>query len=200
MAAFQFAYDVRKYQPGPEDAKTGTMASGRLGMWTDWDIHYVLDRDLASFKFGIVPPPAANGGGKHFFIGNAPGFGIPKGAKYADDSWELVKQIMQPDMLLLPFLAGANTPPRKSMVTNREMWKQNPKLFDPDAMVEIAKAKEQAARNPPKISNWAEMSTAINEEMTLVWADKQPLADGVKKVQDRWEKLLKEAEVDPDVG
>mgnify|MGYP003344745691 CR=1 FL=1 len=30
---------------------------------------------------------------------------------------------------------------------------------------------------------------AISEEMTLVWADKQPLADGVKKVQERAEDL-----------
>jgi hypothetical protein len=101
---------------------------------------------------------------------------------------------------MLPFLAGANTPPRKSMVNNRDMWKQHPMMFDPDEMLAIAQAKEKAARNPPKISTWAQMSTAITEEVTLIWAEKQSLADGFKKVAERWDKLLKEGEVDPDSG
>jgi ABC-type glycerol-3-phosphate transport system substrate-binding protein len=168
-------------------------------MWPNWDIHYALMRANTNFKYGIVPPPAA-AGGRHFFTGNAPGFGIPKGAKFADDSWELIKFILSPEQLALPFVEANNTPPRKSMVANRDVWKQHTKFFDPDAMLELAKAKEEAAKNPPKISTWAQMSTAMNEEMTLVWADKQPLADGVKKVAERWDKLLKEAEIDPDVG
>jgi hypothetical protein len=44
------------------------------------------------------------------------------------------------------------------------------------------------------------MSTAITEEVTLIWAEKQSLADGFKKVAERWDKLLKEGEVDPDSG
>jgi multiple sugar transport system substrate-binding protein len=200
MAAFQFAFDAKKYAPGPEDAKTGAWNSGRLGLWTDWDIRYVLGRDISNFRYGIVPPPAAKAGGKHFFVGNAPGFAILKGAKLPDDSWELIKHVFTPDSLILPFLAGANTPPRKSMVTNRDMWKKHPMMFDPDEMLDIAKAKEQAARNPPKISTWAQMSTAMSEEITLVWADKQSLGDGIKKVSERWDKLLKEGEFDPDTG
>jgi multiple sugar transport system substrate-binding protein len=200
MAAFQFNYDLRKFAPGPEDSKTGTWNSGRLGLWTDWDIRYVLGREISNFRYGIVPPPAAKAGGKHFFIGNAPGFGILKGAKLPDDSWELTKQLFKPESLMLPFLAGANTPPRKSMVNNRDMWKQHPMMFDPDEMLAIAQAKEKAARNPPKISTWAQMSTAITEEVTLIWAEKQSLADGFKKVAERWDKLLKEGEVDPDSG
>jgi multiple sugar transport system substrate-binding protein len=200
MAAFQFAYDTKKFAPGPEDAKTGTWNSGRLGLWTDWDIRYVLGREISNFRYGIVPPPAAKAGAKHFFVGNAPGFAILKGAKLPDDSWELIKHLFTPESLTLPFLAGANTPPRKSMVTNRDLWKKHPMMFDPDEMLDIAKAKEQAARNPPKISTWAQMSTAMSEEISLVWADKQSLGDGIKKVSERWDKLLKEGEFDPDTG
>jgi multiple sugar transport system substrate-binding protein len=200
MGAFEFAYSTTKFAPGPEDTKTGTQESGRLGMWTNWDVHYVWMRPNTNFRYGIAPPPASPTGGKHYFTGNAPGFGIPKGAKNPDESWGLIKHIMTPEMLMIPFIDGNNAPPRKSMSNDREMWKKHPKFFDPEAMLEIAKAKEAAAKNPPKISTWAQMSTAMNEEMSLVWANKQPLAEGVKKVQERWEKLLKEGEVDPDVG
>jgi len=200
MEAMQFVYDLKRYMPGPEDTKTGTQESGRLAMWPNWDVHYVLMRDTTNFRYGIVPPPASTKSGKHFFIGNAPGFGIPKGAKYADDSWELLKFILTPEMLVIPFLEGNNTPPRKSMVANRDIWKKQTKYWDADAMLEVAKAKEQFARNPAKISNFAQINTAFTEEMTLVWADKQSLQDGVKKVTERVDKLLKEAEVDPDNG
>jgi ABC-type glycerol-3-phosphate transport system substrate-binding protein len=157
-------------------------------------------RANTNFKYGVVPPPASPKSGKHYFIGNAPGFGIPKGAKYADDSWELLKFILSPEMLVIPFLEGNNASPRKSQSSNAEIWKKQTKFFDPDAMFQIAKAKEQFARNPAKISNFAQINTAFTEEMTLVWADKQSLSDGVKKVTERIDKLLKEAEVDPDIG
>jgi multiple sugar transport system substrate-binding protein len=200
MEAMQFVYDLKKFMPGPEDTKTGTQESGRLAMWPNWDVHYVLMRANTNFKYGIVPPPASPKSGKHFFIGNAPGFGIPKGSKNADDSWELLKFVLSPEMLVIPFLEGNNAPPRKSQSTNPDLWKKQTKFFDPDAMFQIAKAKEQFARNPAKISNFAQINTAFTEEMTLVWADKQSLADGVKKVTERVDKLLKEAEVDPDNG
>jgi hypothetical protein len=40
----------------------------------------------------------------------------------------------------------------------------------------------------------------MREEMTLVWADKTPLADGVKNVAAKWDEYLKDAVVDTDVG
>lgn len=199
FGAFEFVYDVKKSAPGPEDAKTGTIESGRLGMWPNWDIWYELNIGRVPFKYQIVPPPAAKGGGKHFFTGNAPGFGIPKGVKHPDESWELIKFLLSPESLTRLFLAANNTPSRRSLSTSKELWAQNKSLPDPSTMWETAKAKEANAKNPPKISTWAQMSTAMSEEMTLVWADKQSLSDGVKKVADRWNKLLQGAEVDPDV-
>jgi hypothetical protein len=42
------------------------------------------------------------------------------------------------------------------------------------------------------------MLTALREETSLAWADKQPLDATLKKVNERWDKLLKESEVDQD--
>src|SRR5262245_347765 len=103
MGAFQFAYDVRKHAPGPEDAKTGTYQSGKLGMWPNWDVYYQLDFDKANYKYGMVPPPPAPEGDGMPFTGNAPGFGLPTGAKRPDDSWELLKFVLTPESLTTAF-------------------------------------------------------------------------------------------------
>jgi hypothetical protein len=91
-------------------------------------------------------------------------------------------------------------PPRKSLATSEALFKQNPQIPDASVITEIHKIKEQAAKNPPKISTWTEMLKANTEEITLVWADKLALDEGVKKIEERWSKLLKESEFDPATG
>jgi multiple sugar transport system substrate-binding protein len=199
MAAFQFAYDVQKYAPGPEDAKTGTYQSGKVAMWPNWDVYYQLDFDKASYKYGLVPPPPAPGAEGYPFTGNAPGFGIPTGAKRPDDSWELMKFVLSPESLTTAFLLAQNGPPRKSLAGSKEFW-QKAKVPDPAVLVEIVQARDKGTRNPPKVSPWAQMTTAMREEMDLVWAGKEPVADGVKNVAAKWDGLLKDAVVDTDVG
>jgi multiple sugar transport system substrate-binding protein len=196
-SAFDFAYNVRKFAPGPEDTKTGTSQSGRVGIWPDWDEEYVLYRDQVKFQYGMVPPPASPGTNKNYFTGNAPGFGIPKGAKHPDDSWELLKMVESPDELTYLFVETYSGPPRRSLNGSIDMFKKNTQLADPSLAQQIYKAKEMA-NTPPKISSWAQMLTAMSEEMTLVWADKQSLSDGVQKVSDRWNQLLQGAVFDID--
>ena len=200
FAAYEFLFKVKSYAPGPEDAQTGTAESGRIGLWPNWDIWYLLNLDRVPFKYSIVPPPASPKSGTHFFTGNAPGFGIAKGVKYPDDSWELIKFLLTPESLTRLFLAANNAPSRRSVVESRDFWQKNPKLPDPALNWEIAKLKQESAKNPPKISNWAEMTKAHQEEISLIWADKLALDAGIKKINERWEKLLKEADVDPDTN
>jgi multiple sugar transport system substrate-binding protein len=197
MSAFQFAFDTKKYAPGPEDAKTGTYESGKLAIWPNWDVYYQLDLDKVGFKYGIVPPPPKASGLP--FTGNAPGFGLPTGAKRPDDSWELLKWVLTPESLTTAFLMAQNTPPRTSLSTSKAFWAQA-KVPDPGVLAEMIQTKEKGLRNPPKISTWAQMTDAMKQEMSLVWADKEPLADGVKKVADQWNGLLKEAVIDKDIG
>jgi multiple sugar transport system substrate-binding protein len=198
MAAFQFAFDAKKSAPGPEDAKTGTYQSGKIAMWLNWDVYYQLDFDKASYKYGIVPPPPAPQGSGLRFTGNAPGFGIPTGAKRADDSWSLLKFTLSPESLTTAFEMAQNMPPRRSLSTSTDFWKKA-KVPDPALLVEMVQTREKGSRNPPKISTWAQMTTVMRDEMTLVWADKTPLADGLKNVAQKWDGLLKGAEIDPDV-
>jgi ABC-type glycerol-3-phosphate transport system substrate-binding protein len=198
IEAYQFFYNIRKHAPGPEDAKTGTVESGKLGMWPNWDIWYLLNLDKVPFKYSIVPPPASTRTKSTVFYGNAPGFGITKAGKYQDQSWELLKFVLSPESLTRLFLAANNTPSRRSLAETLDLWKKNTRLPDPGLMAEIAKLKEKGAKNPPKPSNWPEMLNAHGEELSLVWADKQALDAGVKKVDERWAKLLKEAQIDKD--
>ena len=96
-------------------------------------------------------------------------------------------------------LLAQNGPPRKSLAGSKDFW-QKAKVPDPAVLVEIVQAREKGTRNPPKVSPWAQMTTAMREQMALVWADKMPLADGVKSVATTWDGLLKDAVVDTDVG
>jgi ABC-type glycerol-3-phosphate transport system substrate-binding protein len=197
FGAYEFAFKVKQYAPGPEDARTGTAESGRLAIWPNWDVYYALYNGRVPFTYSLVPPPASPKGGANFFVGNAPGFGLPQGIKQPDAAWELEKFLMSRESLTRVFVASNTVPPRKSLATSEALFKQNPKIPDAAVITEIHKAKEKAAKNPPKISAWTEMLKAHSEEISLVWADKQALDAGVKKVEERWRTLLKEAEVDP---
>jgi multiple sugar transport system substrate-binding protein len=200
FGAFQFAYDVRRGAPTAEEARTATVASGRIGMWPNWDLRYQVDLPVFPFRFSLVPPPASPRTGLHYFTGNAPGFGIPQGAKYPDASWELLTHLLSPEALTRVYLATNNTPSRRSLVAGKELWQKNTALPDPELMWTIAKAKEKAAKNPPKISTWFEMTRVLAQEMNAVWNDQQDLKTGVQNVVQQWEVLLKDAEVDPDLG
>jgi len=134
------------------------------------------------------------------FCGDAPGFGIVAGSKQPDAAWEFIKHLMTPESLTRVFLAANSPPPLLSMTSSPELWKQNPKIADPQLLYEIAQARWKAFRNNPKMSNWSEAWTAHDEELSLVWADEQPLDAGLQKVQDRWAALLKEADIDPDAN
>lgn len=200
FGAFQFACDVRRGAPTAEEARTATVASGRIGMWPRWDLRYQIDLPVFQCRFSPVPPPASPRTGLHYFTGNAPGFGIPQGAKERDASWELLKHLLSPQALTRVYLATNNTPSRKSLVSSPALWQKNTALPDPALMAELVRAREKAAKNPPKISTWFEMTRVLAQEMTAVWADQQDLKAGVQTVTRQWEVLLKDAEVDPDAG
>jgi ABC-type glycerol-3-phosphate transport system substrate-binding protein len=200
FGAYQFFYDVRRSAPGPEDARTATVESGRLGMWPNWDIWYLLNLDKVPFTYSIVPPPPSPKNRNIAFYGNAPGFGILQTAKLPEHSWELLKFLLTPESLTRLFLAANNAPSRRSLAGSTALWQKNTRLPDPGLMAEIAKLKEQGAKNPPKPSNWPDMLTAHAEELSRVWSDQESLEGGVKKVEDRWARLLPEAQIDRDVG
>ena len=200
FGAFQFAFNVRRAAPTAEEARTATVASGRIGMWPNWDLRFQVDLPVFPFRFSLVPPPASPRTGLHYFTGNAPGFGIPRGAKYPDASWELLQHLISPEALTRVYLATNNTPSRKSLAAGKELWQKNTALPDPDLMWTLARAKEKAAKNPPKISTWFEMTRVLTQEMNAVWSDQQDLKAGVQNVVQQWEVLLRDAEVDPDLG
>ena len=54
--------------------------------------------------------------------------------------------------------------------------------------------KIKSARGPAKVTTTPKLATALTEEMSLVSADKVPLAEGVKKVTDRWNAILGESD------
>ena len=108
-------------------------------------------------------------------------------------------RVAVPGTLTTAFLMAQNGPPRKSLAGSKDIW-QKAKVPDPAVLVEIVQAREKGTRNPPKISTWAQMTTALREEMSLVWAGKTPLADGVKNVSAKWDDFLKDAVVDTDAN
>jgi multiple sugar transport system substrate-binding protein len=199
LGAYQFAYDMREFAPGPEDARTGTIESGRLGMWPNWDLWFQLTLGKVPFTYTVVPPPAAPATGTHVFWGNATGTGIPAGVKNPDASWDLLKFLMSPEAMTRIFLGAGITPPRASLTGTKEFWHKNTNLPDSALMLQLAQLKDKNARTLAKISNWAEMTTAHSEETTLVWAGKQSVADGLKKIGERWDKYLSEGEIDTDI-
>jgi multiple sugar transport system substrate-binding protein len=199
MGAFQFAFDVRKHAPNPDEAKTGTINSGKLAMWVQWDVWYVLNVGKVPFQYGIAPLPAPDqAANKHIFFNETPAWAIVKGTKAQDDAWELVKHLLTPDSQRIIFYQSNLTPSRKSVTADKSLWEKSKDLPNPGLMYELTQAKEQSNRNHYKVTKWPEMLTSLREETSLAWADKQPLDATLKKVNERWDKLLKESEADRD--
>jgi len=198
-AAYQFYYDMRKFAPGPEDSKTGTYESGKLGMWLNWENAYALDLGRMPFTYSVAPPPASPNTKKSVFCGDAAGYGIPLGVKSPDASWDFINFLLSPDSLTRVFILTLTPPPRMPMI-EPELWKKIPNLPDPALCADISKARFENFYNSPKMSNWNEVWTVQSEEMSLVWADKEKLEDGIAKVAEGWNKLVKEADIDPDAN
>ncbi len=196
--AYQWAYQMRQYAPGPDDSQAGTPQSGRVMQWLDWSPYYQVYLDQMPFKYSIAPPPSSPESNTHVFCGDAPGFGILKGVAHPDDSWAFIAHLMSPEALERVFLVTNAEPPRMSMATNVELWRKNTKLPEPEIAYELTAARFEAFYNTPKVSNWLEMWQAHNEELSLAWADDQTLEVALDKVVDRINGLISEADIDQD--
>jgi multiple sugar transport system substrate-binding protein len=201
VEGFQFAYDCRPYAPAPEDAQVGTHESGKVIMFAEWELYNTLYVGEVPFKWGCAPPPASPDTDVIKFCGDAPGWAIPVGVKYADTSWEWIKFLLTPESLTRLFHAIAAPPPRVSMFETKDIFTNHPKYgLDPQIAWEITQARMKSFENTPKVSTYAEMKTAMSQEMSLVWADTQDLNAGIEKVTQAWTDLLEGAKIDSDVG
>ena len=87
------------------------------------------------------------------------------------------------------------------MFATPDIFANHPKYgLDPQIAWEITQARMKSFENTPKVSTYAEMKTAMSQEMSLVWADTQGLQEGIEKVTQAWTDLLAGAKIDPDVG
>jgi len=196
--AYQWAYDMRQFAPGPEDSQAGTPQSGRVMQWLDWSPYYQVYLDQMPFKYSVAPPPASPVSKTHVFCGDAPGFGILKGAQHPDDSWAFIAHLMSKEALERVFLATNAEPPRMSMATDVELWRKNKKLPEPEICYELTAARFKAFYNTPKVSNWLEMWQAHREELSLAWSGDQTLEEALNKAVDRVNDLIPEATIDQD--
>jgi ABC-type glycerol-3-phosphate transport system substrate-binding protein len=195
---YQWGYENRKFAPGPEDQQNGTPQSGHVMMWLDWSPYGLVYSTSMPFKYSYAPPPSSPTTKKHVYCGDAPGFGILKGAKQPNESWAWIEFMNTPENLESVFLFTGTEPPRMSIATDPEMWKRNTKYPDNQVALELTIDRFKGFYNTPKTSNFVEMWQAHNEELSLAWADKQPLQDALNKANDRINALLKEANIDQD--
>jgi multiple sugar transport system substrate-binding protein len=196
---YQWGFDLRKFAPGPEDQQSGTPASGKVIQWLDWSPYGQVYATQMPFKYSYAPPPASPKTKKHVFCGDAPGFGILKGAKHPDESWAYIQWINTPESMETVFQFTGQEPPRMSVATDPKLWERNTKFPDSKIGYEMTVTRfKEGFYNTPKVSNFVEMWNAHNEEISLAWTDKQPLADALSKANSRIDDLLKEAKVDQD--
>jgi multiple sugar transport system substrate-binding protein len=198
LELYQWGYNNRQFAPGPEDQQSGTPQSGQVRQWFDWSPYGLVYASQMPFKYSYAPPPASPTTKKFVFCGDAPGFGILKGAKHPDESWAFITWLNTPENLEAVFLSTGTEPPRMSIATNPEMWKKSTKYPDSQIGLELTVERFKGFYNTPKTSNFVEMWQAHNEEISLAWADKQPLKDALNKANDRINALLKEATIDQD--
>jgi len=199
VEAFQWAFNMRPFAPGPQDEQTATYRSGRVMQWVNWDIYYVLDRENVPFDYRAAPTPASPTTGERVFIGDACSFGIGKGSEHQDLAWEFLKFTLTPESLTRLFVITCQPPSRMSMFEDDTIW-QMLDVPEPEVSWQIEVERWKNFRNLPKMDNWLEMWKAEQEEISLAWVDEQPLELALDKVADRWNELLVVAEIDPDAN
>lgn len=195
---YEWGNTMRQFSPGPEDQQTGTPQSGHVVQWIDWSPYGVVYAPTMPFKYSYAPPPASPTTKTHVFCGDAPGFGILKPCKHPDEAWSVIEAINTPEALEAVFRATGTEPPRMSIATNPDMWARNTAFPDSQIALELTVARFKGFYNTPKASNFVEMWTAHNEEVSLVWADKATVQEALLKANDRINALLQEADVDQD--
>lgn len=198
-SAYDFYYALRPFAPGPEDAKTGVPESGKIGMWWEWELYYQMNLGRMPFTYSIAPIPANPRTKKYGFAGDHMGWGILAGSQNPEAAWSYLAFLMTEESLRRLFLAVAQPPPFLSLFT-AEWFTSHKALPEPDLCYEITQLRLQNIYNGPKMSNWNELWTVQGEEMSLVWAEDQPLEQGINKVVERWNSLLKEADIDPETN
>jgi multiple sugar transport system substrate-binding protein len=196
---FQWGYDLREYAPGAEDQQSGTPQSGHVRMWIDWSPYGLVYADQMPFKYSYAPPPASPDTKKTVFCGDAAAFGFLKGGKHLDESWAVLEWLNQPDSLEYIFHQTGSEPGRMSVSMDEAMWKRDTKYPDSQIGYELTVARyKDGFYNIPKVSNFNEMWQAYSEEISLAWADSQPLSDALGKADERINALLPEATIDKD--
>jgi len=199
QAYYEWGYEMRQYAPGPEEQATSNPQSGRVMQWFDWSPMGPIYKPNYPFTFSYAPPPAPPSTKKFVYCGDAPAFGILKGVKHPDESWAYITWINTPESVETIFDITGQEPPRMSVAQDPGLWQRNTKYPDSSIGLELTKHRfKEGFYNTPKVSNFVEMWQAHNEEISLVWVDKQPLKDALNKVNDRINALLKEATVDQD--
>jgi ABC-type glycerol-3-phosphate transport system substrate-binding protein len=196
LETYDFLYKATQYAPRGEAARTSTREVGKVAMWFDWELWYLLNLKTMQFTYSIVPPPAPAAGKPAVFIGNAPGFSVANGTANVEEAYTLLKHLVAPDSTQRYFLQANVSPLRKSQAGARDFWRSHPQLPDPALMAEIAEARNKSVRIIPRLSNYADFQAVLKEEFDSAWADQQSVRDAALKASQRATALLKEAEID----
>lgn len=196
---YTWAYDLRPYAPGPDDQEMGTPKSGRVAMWHDWSPFGQVNKADTPFEYSYAPPPASPVTKKVVYCGDACGFGILKGVKHPDQSWALIEHLNIPEYQEMLFNLCGQEPPRISVATDAAVWERNTNFPHSKEAHELTVDRLKGYFcNWPKISNLAEMTTALGEELSLAWVDDQPLLQALTTANDRITELLQAAAIDRD--
>lgn len=196
LETWEFMYKASQLAPQGEQARTSTIATGKIAMWVDWDLWYQLNLKTMAFTYSMAPPPASPKTKRHVGIATSPGFSIVTETKNQDEAWALLTHLVAPESLRRLFLEANLQSVRKSQFTSKEFWRSHPALPDPNLMFEIADAGFKNARVPPRISNFPDLQRLLREEFEAAWQNKQSVRDAALKASERATQLLKEAEID----
>lgn len=180
VEAFQFMHDLMyKHRVAPTPAGEA-QAQGALKMFTgglsaiNWFVAGSVWNNFkeVSFQWGALPTPRGKSGRTSVVTGGGQAWFIPKQARYQDESWELVKWVVSPEMMTKEVQEGLTVPARKS-VANSTVWLSR----RPPAHMGLLVEAMDYLHTDPLLVNIVEVRQVIEQNLAELWQDKRSAAD-----------------------
>jgi multiple sugar transport system substrate-binding protein len=161
-----------------QDGKTAMMAASVNAVATN--------RAVANLRWTVTAYPrgkkgvAMGGGGVGWFI--------TAGSKNHDETWELLKVVLEPDSDKLTALSGEAPPNRRSVAHDPEFL--NPKEPPGSDMKVVVEALETALHTDPVLIQGDDIFGIMAEELGQIWAGKRSARETMEVIKQRVTPML----------
>lgn len=190
IAAAQFLYDLRYKDKvaaasdnSDHNSSLTAFTQGHIGMYMTgpWDVQTL--RQAKGLQWDVAPLPQAK---EQATMLGTENYGIWSGTKHPEAAWKLFAFLMSPEVQTQVAEKLEKMPSRTSVLQGA--YSQSNPGFNRKVFVDAV----AYGRQPENIPEWNQVKDLIQDQLDLIWVQKQTVAAGLKKAAADVNKTLAE--------